>query len=233
MEDFPFFCFESSTGEEKSVQTKTQVNEQAVKKVEFQIKEQVPVQVNMKDCAVVTKQPAAAAPPLTDNQKSLPIKTNTEQVTLAQSVPDKKPDTRQTSEVAKVTSLKQQAKEVDMNVSKQDGASVKATDQIGKEVTKLAADVKVKQKERGLMNGAVNGEGSVSVSSHITAQVTKQEVLHRPAEGKAKGGSQVEVIRPTVTALPVVHLASPIAKLQPLDVKDAGSCNEVQSMEVR
>lgn len=209
------------------------MNEQAIKKVEFQVKEPVPVQANMKDCVLVKKQAASAAA-LTDNQKSLPVKTDTEQVMLSHSVPDKRPDTRQTSEEAKVTGLKQQAKEAEMNVNKQDRASIKATEQINTEATKLAADAKVKQKEGGMMNGAVNGKGRVSMSSHITAQVTRQQVLHRPAaEGKATGGPQVEVIRPTVTALPVAHLASSVVQREPLDVKDTGSCNEVQSMEVR
>lgn len=205
------------------------MNEQAIKKVEFQVNKPVPVQANMKDCFLVKRQAATAAA-LTDNQKILTIRTDTEQVTRAHSVPDKRPDTRQTREEAKVTGLKQQTKDAEMNVNKEDRASIKATDQISSEATKLAADAKVKQKEGGMINGAVNGEGRVS----MTAQVTKQQVLHRPAaEGKAPGGSQVEVIRPTVTALPVAHLAPPVIKLEPLDVKDKGSCNEVQSMEVR
>lgn len=217
------------------------MNEQAIKKVEFQVKEQVTVQANMKECALVKKEAAAGAAQ-TDNQKNLPVKTHTHPVTPAHGVPDKRLDTRQTSEEhssqpnreAKATGLKQQAREVDMNVNKQDRANIKAADQISKERAKLAAGAKVKQKEGGMMNGAVKGGESALMSSHITAEVSKQQSLHGPtAEGKAKGGSQVEVIRPSMTPLPVGHLSPPIIKLEPLEVKDMGSCDEVQSMEVR
>ncbi|XP_076606130.1 MAP7 domain-containing protein 2a isoform X6 [Chaetodon auriga] len=232
----------SPPGEEKTVETNTQVNEQAVKKVEFQIKEQVTVQVNPKECALVKKEAAAAAAQM-DNQKSLPVKNNTHQVTPTHGVPDKRPDTKQTSEEhgsqpnreGKAGVLKQQGKEAEMNVNKQHRANVKATDQINKELTKAApaADAKVNQREAGMMNGAVRGEGSALKSSHITAEVSKQQTLHvSTAEGKAKGGSQVEVIRPTVTPLPVEHPSPPVIKLEPLDVKGTGACDEVQSMEV-
>ncbi|XP_070839004.1 MAP7 domain-containing protein 2a isoform X2 [Chaetodon trifascialis] len=232
----------SPPGEEKTVETNAQVNEQAVKKVEFQVKEQVTVQVNTKESALVKKEAAAAAAQM-DNQKSLPVKNNTHQVTPTHSVPDKRPDTKQTSEErgsppnreGKAAVLKQQGKEAEMNVNKQHRANVKATDQINKELTKAApaGDAKVNQREAGMMNGAVRGEGSALKSSHITAEVNKQQTLHvSTAEGKAKGGSQVEVIRPPVTPLPVEHLSPPVIKLEPLDVKGTGACDEVQSMEV-
>lgn len=213
------------------------MNEQTIKKVEFQVKEQVTVQVDSKESTPVKKEAAAAQ---MDNQKSLPVKNNTQQVTPTHGVPDKRPDTKQTSEErgsqpnreGKACVLKQQGREVDMNVNRQHRANVKG--QINKEATKPTADAKVNQREGGMMNGAVKGEGSALMSSHLTAEVSKQQSLRvSAAEGKAKGGSQKEVARPPVTPLPVGHLSPPIIKLEPLDVKGTGACDEVQSMEVR
>ncbi|KAM8742292.1 MAP7 domain-containing protein 2a isoform 4-T4 [Acanthopagrus schlegelii] len=238
----------SPPGEEKTVQTNAQVNEQVIKKVEFQVKEQVTVQVNTKECAPVKKEAAAAAAVAQiDNQKSLSVK-NTQQVTPSHSVPDKRPETKQSSDErcgqpnreAKDGAVKQQGREVDMNVNHQQRANVKAADQIKKEPTRTATEAKVNQKKGGgggggggMMNGAVKGEGSALMSSHPTAEVSKQQSQRvTTAKGKTKGGSQVEVIRPSVTTLPVGHLSPPIIKLEPLDVKGTGSCDEVQSMEV-
>lgn len=214
------------------------MSEQAVKKVEFQVKEQVTVQVNTKERGLVKKEAAAAAAQM-DNQKSLPVKNNTHQVTPTHSVPDKRPDTKQTSDEhgsqpnreGKAGVLKQQGGEAEMNVNKQHRANVKAADQINKEPT---ADAKVNQREAGMVNGAVKGEGSALKSSRITDEVSKQQSLRvSTAEGKAKGGSQVEVIRPPVMPLPGERLSPPVIKLEPLDVKGTGACDEVQSMEVR
>ncbi|XP_032390163.1 MAP7 domain-containing protein 2a isoform X5 [Etheostoma spectabile] len=216
------------------VKTNDQVNEQAIQKVEFQVKEQV--SVNMKACAVVKKEAAAAAAQV-DNQKSLQVKNNTHQVTTTRSVPDKRPDTKHTTEEhggqltreGKACVLKQQGREVEINVNKQHRAHVK--DQINKELTKPTADAKVNQREGGMMNGAVKGEVCALKRSHLTAEVSKRQSLH--VLTAAKGGSQMEVIRPPVAPLPLGHLSPPIIKLAPLDVKGTGSCDEVQSMEVR
>lgn len=225
----------STTGEEKTVQTNTQVNEKVIKKVGTQVKEQVAVQA-IRECVLVNKEEAAAH---TDNQKSLPGKNNTHQVMPAPSVPDKRLDTRQTSDEhsgqpnreAEVGVHKQQGREVDMNVSKQDRANIKATDHISKEPAKLATDAKVRQQGVATMNGAMKGEENASLSCQTTAEVSKQQSLRgSTAEGKAKGGSQVEVIRQAVTE---GHLPLAALKLEPLDVKHMGSCDEVQSMEVR
>ncbi|XP_036974310.1 MAP7 domain-containing protein 2a isoform X5 [Acanthopagrus latus] len=236
----------SPPGEEKTVQTNAQVNEQVIKKVEFQVKEQVTVQVNTKECAPVKKEAAAAAAVAQiDNQKSLPVK-NTQQVTPSHSVPHKRPETKQSSDErcgqpnreAKDGAIKQPGREVDMNVNHQQRANVKAADQIKKEPTRTATDAKVNQKKAGgggggMMNGAVKGEGSALMSSHPAAEVSKQQSQRvTTAERKTKVGSQVEVIRPSVTTLPVGHLSPPIIKLEPLDVKGTGTCDEVQSMEV-
>ncbi|XP_078028553.1 MAP7 domain-containing protein 2a isoform X5 [Epinephelus lanceolatus] len=228
----------SPPGEEqvKTVQTNAQVNEQAVKKVEFQVKEEV--QVNTKECAPVKKEAAAAVAATAaqmDNQKQ--VKNNTQQATPTRSVPDKRPDTKQSSEEhggqlnreGKASVVKQQGREGEMNVNKQPRAHVKAADQINKEVTKTA-DAKVNQNEGGMMNGAVKGEGSALMRSHQTAEVSKQQSLH--VSTAAKGGSQMEVIRSSVEPLPVVHLSPPVIKLEPLDVKGTGAGDEVQSMEV-
>uniref|UniRef100_UPI0037E97C59 MAP7 domain-containing protein 2a isoform X2 n=1 Tax=Semicossyphus pulcher TaxID=241346 RepID=UPI0037E97C59 len=227
----------SPPGEVKTVQSNAQMNEQAVKKVEFQVKESVTVQVNTKECALVKKEAAAAATQM-DNQKSLPVKNNTPQATTRHNVPDKRHDTKQTRDEhdtqlnrdGKACTAKQQGREVQMNVNMQHRANVKATDQINKEPTKPTA---VNQREGGMVNGAVKGEGSALMSSRVTAEVSKRQSQHvLTAEGKAKGGSQMEVIRPSVTPLPVGRLPPPVIKLEPLDVKRKGSCDEVQSMEV-
>lgn len=230
-----FFLF--STGEVKTVQTNAQVKEQAIKKVEFQVKEQVTVQGNMKENDLVKKEVAAAAQ--IDNQKSMQVKNNTPHVTPTNSVSDKRQDTKQASEgqlnkdgKACLPKAKQEG-EAEMNVKKQHRVDIKAADQIKKEPTKTA-DAKVNQTEAGMMNGAVKGEESALISCRLTAEVSKLQNKHvSTAEGKVKGKSQMEVIRPPVKPLPVEHLSPPIIKLEPLDVKGTGSGDEVQSMEVR
>ncbi|XP_059207081.1 MAP7 domain-containing protein 2a [Centropristis striata] len=217
----------SPPGEVKTVQSNTQVNEQAIKKVGFQVKEQVTV----KECATVKKEAAtaAAAAAQMDTQKSLQVKNNTQKVTPTHSVPDKRPDAKQACDEhgreGKACVLKQQGREEDMNVNKQHRAHVKAVDQINKELT---ADAKVLKKDGGMMNGAVNSGGSALKRSHVTAEVSKQQ--SQRVTTAAKGGPQMEVVRPPVAPLPLGHLSPPVIKLEPLDVK--GSGDEVQSMEV-
>nr|XP_046266691.1 MAP7 domain-containing protein 2a isoform X2 [Scatophagus argus] len=217
----------SPPGEEKTVQSNTQVNKQGIKQVEFQVQEQVTVQVNVNERALVKQEAAAQM----DNQKSLPVKNITHQETPTQRVPDKRKDTKQTSEECTgQPKLNQQGREVEINANKQHTAN-KATEQINKEPTKLAADARVKQREGGVMNGAVKGEGSALMSSHLTAEVSKQQSVRvSAAEGKVKVLPQVEAVRPSVKPLPV--LSPPTIKLEPLDVRDTRSCDEVQSMEV-
>ncbi|XP_010793383.1 MAP7 domain-containing protein 2a isoform X4 [Notothenia coriiceps] len=222
----------SPPGEVKTVQTKAQVIEQAVKKVEFQVKEHV--SVNMKEYIPVKKEAPAAQ---MDHQQSVQMTNNTHQMTASRSVSDKRPDTRQTSEEpgsptnreGKAGVLKQQGREVEMNVNKQQGAHVK--EQINKEQTKPTADVKVNQREGSMMNGAVKSEGSALKRSHITADVSKQRSLHHVVTA-ARGGSQMEVMSPSVATLPVGHPSPPIIRLEPLNVKGTGSSDEVQAMEV-
>uniref|UniRef100_A0A3Q3EDG0 MAP7 domain containing 2a n=1 Tax=Labrus bergylta TaxID=56723 RepID=A0A3Q3EDG0_9LABR len=218
------------TGEVKAVQSIAQVNEQAIKKVEFQVKESATVQDNTKECSPVKKVAiAAAAAAKMDNRKSMPVKNNTHPATSTQNVPDKGPDTKQIHEVSQLNRdgkscvTKQQGRELQMNVNVQHRANVKAPDQINKEPIKPKA---VNPKEGGMMNGAVKGEGSALTRSHVTAEVSKQQSLHVvTAERKPKRGSQMEVIKPSMTPLPVI-------KLEPLSVKGAGSFDEVQSMDV-
>ncbi|XP_034406355.1 MAP7 domain-containing protein 2a [Cyclopterus lumpus] len=214
----------SPAGEVKTAQTNAEVNEQTIKKVEFQVKEQV----NMKERALVNREAAAQM----DNQKSLQVKNNNHQVTPTHSVPEKRPDTKHTSEEhcrqlnreADACVLKQQERVVEMNVNRQHRAHVKAAEQTNKKPT---ADAKV---EGGMMNGAVKGEGSALKRSHLTAEVSKQQSLH--VSSAAQGESRMAVIRPSVAPLSLGHLSPPIIKLKPLDVKSMGSCDEVQSMEV-
>ncbi|XP_060910779.1 MAP7 domain-containing protein 2a isoform X5 [Labrus mixtus] len=224
------------TGEVKAVQSIAQVNEQAIKKVEFQVKESATVQDNTKACSPVKKVAiAAAAAAQMDNRKSMPVK-NTHPATSTQNVPDKGPDTKQIHEVSQLNKdgkscvTKQQGRELQMNVNVQHRANVKAPDQINKEPIKPTA---VNPKEGGMMNGAVKGEGSALTRSHVTAEVSKQQSLHVvTAERKPKGGSQMEVIKPPVTPRPAGHLSPPAIKLEPLNVKGTGSFDEVQSMDV-
>uniref|UniRef100_A0A8D3ALK2 MAP7 domain-containing protein 2-like n=1 Tax=Scophthalmus maximus TaxID=52904 RepID=A0A8D3ALK2_SCOMX len=227
----------SPPGDIKTVQTNAQVKEQASTNVEFQVKELVTVQVNTKECALVKKEAAAQM----NNQKSVQNKNNTHQVTPTHSVPEKRPDTKRTSEEcdsklnkgSEACDLKQRGSEVKMNVNRQHIETVKATDQINKEPTKLRAGAKANQKQGAMMNGALKGKGSALISSRLTAEGSKQQSPHvSAAEREDKGGSQVEVNRPPVTPLPLGHLSPPIIKLEPLDVKRTGLCDEVQSMEV-
>ncbi|KAM7397943.1 hypothetical protein PAMA_006016 [Pampus argenteus] len=229
----------SPPGEVKTVQTNAQENEQPIKKVEIKVKEEVTVQGNMKENALIKKEEAAAAAAAQmDNQKSMQVKNNTCQITPTHSVPDKRPDTKQASEdqpnkVDKACALKQQGRETEMNVNKQHKADGKATDQIKKKELTKKADAKVNQREVSMMNGAVKGEGSALMSHRSAAEVSKQQSLHvSTAEGKAKRASQVEVVRSSVAPLPMGHHSPPIIKLEPLDVKSTGSHDEVQSMEV-
>ncbi|XP_029375295.1 MAP7 domain-containing protein 2a isoform X2 [Echeneis naucrates] len=221
----------SPPGDVKTVQTIAQVNQQPSKNIEFQVKEQVTIQVDKKDCV---KTEAAAAK--MESQKSVQIKNNTP-VTSSFSVPDKTLNTNKSDELNKETQasvLKQKEREVEVNVIKQHKANVKATDQMNnKESTKSKADAKADQKEGAVMNGGVKDKGSALKSSHLTDDKSKLQNLNTSATvEKVKQGPQVEVIRASVTPPPVGHLSPPIIKLEPLDVKGPGSCDGVQSMEV-
>ncbi|KAM3601843.1 uncharacterized protein V6R79_019839 [Siganus canaliculatus] len=220
----------SPPGEEKTVQVKAQVNEQTIKKVDFQVKaEQVTVQINTKDCGPAKKEVAQ-----TDNQKSVKAQNSSPPVAAVRKVPDKNLETQQTSaercsqpDKERNTSVpKKQDREAEMNVNKQHKTNVKATDQINKEP---AAEAKANHRECAMMNGAVKGEGSALMRSRAAAEVGKQQSLHPSA---ANGGPHMEAVRPSVTPRPVGQLPPPVIKLEPLDVKRVGSGDEVQSMEV-
>nr|XP_019940943.1 PREDICTED: MAP7 domain-containing protein 2-like isoform X3 [Paralichthys olivaceus] len=231
----------SVSGDIETVQTNAQVNRQASENVEFQVKEPVTVQVNSKECALVKKEAAgASAAAQMDNQKTLQAKNNTH-VTPTHSVPEKRPDAKQTSDdhhrrlskEGKACDVKKQRRGTEMNVNEQRVENVKAKDQINKEPTKLRADAKTSVKQGGVMNGALKGSGSALSSSRQTAEGSKQQSLRvSAAEGNDNRGSQVEVIRPSVTPPLVGRLSPSIIKLELLDVKGKGSCDEVQSMEV-
>ncbi|XP_039888911.1 MAP7 domain-containing protein 2a isoform X1 [Simochromis diagramma] len=221
----------SPPGNIKTIQSNAQVKEPATKKVDFQVKEQVIVQVKIKDTALGKTDTVTAAAQM-DNQKQ--VKNNTHLVT--HSVPDKKSETRQTREeisshlkVAKACVLQQEGGEMEMNVNQQHRASVNVTDQIMKDPTKLRG-------EGVMMNSGGKGGGSALKRSAPTAEASKEQSVDVPsadkAGGKDKGGSQLGVGRPPVKPLPMGNLSPPVIKLEPLDVKHTGSCNEVQSMEV-
>ncbi|XP_019219721.1 MAP7 domain-containing protein 2a isoform X2 [Oreochromis niloticus] len=222
----------SPPGNIKTIQSNAQVKEPATKKVDFQVKEQVIVQVKIKDTALGKTDTVTAAAAQMDNQKQ--VKNNTHLVT--HSVPDKKSETRQTREeissqlkVAKACVLQQEGGEMEMNVNQQHRASVNVTDQIMKEPTKLRG-------EGVVMNSGGKGGGSALKKNAPTAEASKEQSVDVPAAdkagGKDKGGSQLGVGRPPVKPLPMGNLSPPVIKLEPLNVKHTGSCDEVQSMEV-
>ncbi|XP_062263038.1 MAP7 domain-containing protein 2a isoform X2 [Platichthys flesus] len=231
----------SVSGDKKTVQTNAQVKEQASQNVEFQVKEPVTLQVNSKECALVRKESSSAAAAQMDNQKSLPAKNNTHHVTPMHIVPEKRPDAKQTSEEhdrrsskeRKACDVKPQRREAGINANEQRVENAKATDQINKEPTKLRADAKASVKQGGLMNGALKGSGSALSSGRQIAEGSKQQSLRvSAAEGNHNRVSQVVAVRASVTPPLVRHLLPSIIKLEPLDVKGKGSCDEVQSMEV-
>lgn len=202
------------------------MNENTDKKV----KEQVTVQIKTKECALLRKEVVVTQ---TDPQRGTQVKNNAHHVTATHHVPNERSDTKQTSEEPGSTltkACKQQRREEEINANKQHRANAKVIEQIHKELTKPTADGKVNQREGSLMNGAVKG----TLKSRVSAAINKQQGLDVSTAAKqATGGSQVEVTRPPVTALPVGQLSPPIIKLEPLDVKRTGSSDEVQSMEVR
>ncbi|XP_058483831.1 MAP7 domain-containing protein 2a [Solea solea] len=212
-----------------------QANEQTYKKVAFQVKEAVAtVQVNIKEGGVIKKETIVATAQ-TDNQKSVQVKNCTHQVMAAPGVPEKRPGTKQSTEEfasqhsqeSKTRAVKHQGREVEINLNKQHVEHVKATNQINEEPTRLKADARANQTQGGMMNGAVKGKGS----GRLTAEGRKHQSLHVSlVERNDKGGSRVEVVRHSMTPLPVGHLSAPIIRQPPLDVK--GTCDEVQAMEI-
>uniref|UniRef100_G3QBS7 MAP7 domain containing 2b n=1 Tax=Gasterosteus aculeatus TaxID=69293 RepID=G3QBS7_GASAC len=90
-----------------------------------------------------------------------------------------RPDSRQTGEElngeakARACLLQQQERAMEMNVNTQHRAHDRAADQTNKKPT---AGEKVHQREGGVMNGAVEGEGSALKRSHPTAEVQSMEV---------------------------------------------------------
>ncbi|XP_041864085.1 MAP7 domain-containing protein 2a isoform X2 [Melanotaenia boesemani] len=218
------------------VKTNAQVIKQASQKAEIQVKEQVTVKVKTKECVSLKKEEAAAQ---MDGQKSKLAQINTQPVTQTHNVPDKKQTSEeergsQRSKEGNACASKHQGKEVELNVNKQHKANVNVTAQTNIEHTAPTAEDKANQREDSMMNGAVKGEGSALKSSHQTTEGSKQQslIVSVSTERKAKGVSQEEVVRPSVTQLPMVRLSPPIIKLEPLDIRCTGSCDEVQSMEV-
>lgn len=199
------------------------MNEHTIKKVEFQVKQQGTVLTNKVDSALIRTEAAAAAGQTEDCRKSLPV-------TPAQSAPDTRQNSQelisQSNREVRAGTLKQQAVEMEVNVNKQD--KVKAEDPKRDNSAKLAAGAKDKQ--NGIMNGVMKGEERALMSSRKPADISKPQ--SRPtAGGKANGGSQLGAVRPSVTPLALRHPTPPVIKLESLNVK--GSCDEVQSMEVR
>lgn len=195
--------FLSFTGEQKTVQTNTQMNVQANQKVQFRVKD--PSMVNVTERAHTKENPAEAAKE--DDQKKLLVKDNSHQLNHAI----------------------QEDKEVDVHL--QQGKQVnntrfKTTDHI----SAAPGDTKVEDKQ-GVMNGAANGEDSALMRGRTAAGVNKQQSLCGSAsEGKTKEGSRGNG-KPVVTHLTGRHMSTPIISMEPLGIKV--SCDEMQSMEIR
>lgn len=195
------------------------MNEHIVKKVEFQVKPQ---------CTVETSKEEEVLKKSEDCGKNFPVKANINPVTPAQCVPDTRQNSReligQSNREVGAGEVKPQAVELELNVNKRGKAE--AEDPKRNDLAKRAAAAKDKQ--NGMMNGAMKGQECALMSSHRPADISKTQ--NRPtAEGIANGGSQLAAVRPSVTSLALGHPNSPVIKLESLDVKG----DEVQSMEVR
>lgn len=199
-----------------------------MKKVEFQLKQQGTVQSNQEDSVLKKTEAAAAAGQSEDCGKSLPVKTNMNPVTPICSVSDSRPNRieviSQSNRDVRAGDFKQQVVEMEVNVNKRD--KIKAEDQKRDDLAKPAAGAKDKQ--NGMMNGAMKGQECALMSSRKPADISKPQ--SRPtAEGIANGGSQLGAVRPSVTPLALGHPTPPVIKLESLVLKG----DEVQSMEVR
>lgn len=208
--------FLSSTGDQKTVHSKSQMNVQANQKVEFQVKEpKEPSTVNMAERAHMKKDPAEAT--REDNKKQLLATDNSHQLNTAET------KLKTSDEHRRVDILLQQGGQANQT-------RPKTTDRISVVSAKLSEEAKVKEKQ-GVMNGAANGEASALMRGHAAAGINKQQSLCGSAtEGKAKDGSRVEG-KPVGTHLTGGRMSTPAIKLEPLGVKD--SCDEMQSMEIR
>lgn len=209
--------FLSSTGEQKAVQSNTQINVKANQKVEFQVKE--PSRVKMTECAHTKGDRAEAAQE--DNQKKLLVKDNSHQLNPAHTVADKRLKTGE--EHRHVDILLQQGRQVNKT-------RFETTDHISAASTKLSGEAKVKEKQ-GMMNGATNSEESALMRGQSAAEGNKQQSL----SGSATEGKTIEVLqvdgKPVGTHLTIGHMSTPIIRLEPLAVKD--SCDDMQAMEIR
>ncbi|XP_023198535.1 MAP7 domain-containing protein 2-like isoform X4 [Xiphophorus maculatus] len=219
--------------------TKAHVIKQASKKVEFQVKEEIMVQVETKESVTLKKEAAAAAQ--MDSEKSKQVQNNTHPVTQAHCVPEKRPEKKQTSKEncgsqiskeASTSTFKQKGREMELNLNTQHRSIVKITTQVHKESTELTGDANAMQRQGSVMNGAAKGEGSALKCSHPTSEGSKQQSNVSISAEKAKKGPNDGVGRSSLTMVPLVHLSPPVIKLEPLDVKRTESCDDVQSMDV-
>ncbi|XP_011609893.2 MAP7 domain-containing protein 2a isoform X1 [Takifugu rubripes] len=203
-----------SPGDQKTVQSKTQMNVQANQKVEFQVKEpKEPSTVSMTERAHVKKDPAEATQE--DNKKQLLAKDNSHHLNTAEA------KLKTSDEHRQMDILLQQGGQASQ-------ARLKTTDRISVVSPKLSEEAKVK--EKGVMNGTANGEASALMRGHAAAGINTQQSPRGSApEGKAKEGFWVDG-KPVGTHLTGGLVSTPVIKLEPLGVKD--SCDEMQSMEI-
>ncbi|XP_015234943.1 PREDICTED: MAP7 domain-containing protein 2-like isoform X2 [Cyprinodon variegatus] len=215
--------------------TKARVIKHQSKKVEFQVAEQKTEQIQTKESVFLKKETAAAQ---ADSEKGKQVQNNSHLVTQTHGVSEKRPEKKQTSKEnggsqlnreVNTSSFKQQGRETDLNLNKQHKTNVKISTQTYKELTESTGDVKVMERQGRVMNGAVKGEESALT---IPKGGTQQSSVSVSAEGKVKKGPDDGGGRPSVTVVPVARLPPPVIKLEPLDVKQAGSGDEVQSMDV-
>lgn len=135
----------------------------------------------------------------------------------------------QSGKEANLCGFKAKEGEPEHNLNKRHKANIKVTALVSTGMIKPMGDANANHREGSMMNGAVKHHGKALVCSH---QIKLQTLdVSTSPDPKANGGSQD--LRPSVTILPVRHLSPPVIKLEPLDVKRSGSCDEVQSMDVR
>ncbi|XP_028321615.1 MAP7 domain-containing protein 2a isoform X2 [Gouania willdenowi] len=185
-------------------------------------------QVDTKECLHVKNDVSAQKE---SQKKSDQMQNNIQLLTTTHGVPEHKKSMDeggcQTNKDTKSAVFKMtQEREEEMNVNKHQRVSVKATDDINKESTKLNVGAKARQSQ----SSATKGKDCVLTRSLLAAEVRKQQIqLMSAAKLKAKERS----MKVEVSQLPVTPLSlPPFIKLEPLDVKYKCSTENVQPMDV-
>ncbi|XP_019904249.2 MAP7 domain-containing protein 2a isoform X3 [Esox lucius] len=223
----------------KTVESNAQVNVQGNPKPESQVNGQDAPHVNKEVCALVKRQ---ASDPGTPMKNDLGKGQDAKQVTGkgAAQIPKQERafvNGQVTSQVTKLESAQVNG-QVTSQVTKLESAQVNG--QVTSQVTKLKSaqvnakttdeiktpDVsEVSKQESGQVTVGVNKQEGPQMSSHDTAQHKTQESLQANVKEIGQGA------QPSTLSLAMPQLP-PVIHLEPLDVKNSGACDEVQSMDV-